>query len=116
MKWVRASARKSCGRQGSGVAADQTNAMLATSEEVISPAEPLRFRFRPQAAQTAFLFSNGSLLTTTGNLPQIAARCHDRVNRVDRWDTLGIVTFGTAQLDEPLSVAAAHHTGNADFT
>ena len=29
MKWVRASARKSCGRQDGGVAADQTNAMLA---------------------------------------------------------------------------------------
>ena len=43
MKWVRASARKSCGRQDSGVAADQTNAMLATSKEVIFPsAEILR--------------------------------------------------------------------------
>ena len=29
MQWVRASARRSCERQGSGVAADQTNAMLA---------------------------------------------------------------------------------------
>ena len=28
IQWVRASARKTCGRQG-GVAADQTNAMLA---------------------------------------------------------------------------------------
>ena len=25
------------------------------------------------------------------------------------------LTFGTAQLNEPLSVAAAHHGGNADF-
>ena len=31
------------------------------------------------------------------------------------WVPLCIVTFGTAQLDEPLSVAAAHHGGNADF-
>ena len=45
----------------------------------------------------------------------MAARRPGRVNRVDCRDTLGIVTFGTAQLNEPLSVAAAHHNGNADF-
>ena len=38
-----------------------------------------------------------------------------RVDRVNSLGTLCIVTFGTAQLDEPLSVAAAHHGGNADF-
>lgn len=50
-----------------------------------------------------------------GNLPQIAAQRPNRVNRGDYRYTLGIVTFGTAQLDEPLPVAAAHHTGNSDF-
>ena len=50
-----------------------------------------------------------------GNLPQIAAQRPGRVNRVDRRDTLGIVTSGTAQPDKPLSVAAAHHGENADF-
>ena len=38
-----------------------------------------------------------------------------RVDRVNSLGTLCIVTFGTAQFDEPLSVAAAHHGGNADF-
>ena len=38
-----------------------------------------------------------------------------RVDRVNSLGTLCIVTFGTAQLDEPLAVAAAHHGGNADF-
>ena len=40
------------------------------------------------------------------------------IGRVDRVNSLGIlciVTFGTAQLDEPLSVAAAYHGGNTDF-
>ena len=113
MKWVRASARKSCGRRGSGVAADQTNAMLATSKEVIFPsATPLR----KKQATNGLSYCRGCLLATLGNLSQIAARCHNRVNRVDCWDILGIVTFGTAQFDEPLAVAPAHHTGNANFT
>ena len=102
-------------RQGSGIAADQTNAMLATSKEVMSPAEPLRFALGPQVVPNGVSFPNGSLLATLGNLPQIAARCHDRVNRVDLRDTLDIDTIGTAQLDKPLSVAAAHHAGNAVF-
>ena len=38
-----------------------------------------------------------------------------RVDRVNSLGTLCIVTFGTAQFDKPLSVAAAHHGGNADF-
>ena len=38
-----------------------------------------------------------------------------RVDRVNRLGILCIVTFGTAQLNEPLAVAAAHHGGNADF-
>lgn len=57
----------------------------------------------------------GSLLAAPGNRPQIAAQRPGRVNRVDRRDTLDIVTFGTVQLNEPPSVAAAHHSGNADF-
>ena len=43
------------------------------------------------------------------------ARDIGRVDRVNSLGTLCIVTFGTAQLDEPLSVAAAHHGGNTDF-
>ena len=38
-----------------------------------------------------------------------------RVDRVNRLGILRIVTFGTAQLNEPLAVAAAHHGGNTDF-
>ena len=43
------------------------------------------------------------------------ARDIGRVDRVNSLGILRIVTFGTAQLDEPLSVAAAHHGGNTDF-
>ena len=43
------------------------------------------------------------------------ARDIDRVDRVNSLDTLCIVTFGTAQLNETLAVAAAHHGGNTDF-
>ena len=43
------------------------------------------------------------------------ARDIGRVDRVNSLGTLCIVTFGTAQFDKSLSVAAAHHGGNADF-
>ena len=43
------------------------------------------------------------------------ARDIGRVDRVNSLGTLCIVTFGTAQFDKPLSVAAAHHGGNANF-
>ena len=43
------------------------------------------------------------------------ARDIGRVDRVNSLGILRIVTFGTAQLDKPLSVAAAHHGGNTDF-
>ena len=43
------------------------------------------------------------------------ARDIGRVDRVNSLGTLCIVTFGTVQFDEPPSVAAAHHGGNADF-
>ena len=43
------------------------------------------------------------------------ARDIGRVDRVNSLGILRIVTFGTAQLNEPLSVAAAHHGRNADF-
>ena len=43
------------------------------------------------------------------------ARDIGRVDRVNSLGTLCIVTFGTAQFNEPLAVAAAHHGGNADF-
>lgn len=55
---------------------------------------------------------NGSQGETRG---VFTARDTDRVDRVNSLGTLCIVTFGTAQLDEPLSVAAAHHGGNTDF-
>ena len=45
----------------------------------------------------------------------LTARDIGRVDRVNSLGTLSIVTFGTAQLDEPLAVAAAHHGGNTDF-
>ena len=43
------------------------------------------------------------------------ARDIGRVDRVNSLGTLCIVTFGTAQFNEPLAVAAAHHGGNANF-
>ena len=103
-------------KSGSGVAADQTNAMLATSKEVISLHRTPALRFRPQMATNGVSLSlRVFLLAMPGNLPQIAAQRPNRVNRGDHRYTLGIVTFGTAQLDEPLPVAAAHHTENSDF-
>ena len=107
------SAPQTGGRQDSGVAADQTNAMLATSKEVIFS---LCRSFPQKRATNGLSYCRGCLLTTLRILPQTAAQRPDRVNRVDRRGTVGIVTFGTAQLDEPLAVAAVHHTGNADFT
>ena len=55
---------------------------------------------------------SGSQGETRGGFP---ARDIGRVDRVNSLGTLCIVTFGTAQLDEPLAVAAAHHGENADF-
>ena len=43
------------------------------------------------------------------------ARDIGRVDRVNSLGTMCIVTFGTAQFDKPLSVAAAHHGGNANL-
>ena len=102
-------------KAGGGCAGDQTNAMLATSKEVFSPCRTPARPFGHKRPNTAFLLPCGSLLAVPGNRPQIAAQRSGRVNRVDRRDTLGIVTFGTAQFNEPLSVTAAHQSGNADF-
>lgn len=55
------------------------------------------------------------LLATLRTCPQTAASGPNRVNRVDCCGALAIVTFGTTQLDQPLAVAAAYHTGNPDF-
>ena len=55
---------------------------------------------------------SGSHAETRGGFP---ARDIGRVDRVNSLGTRCIVTFGTAQFDKPLSVAAAHHGGNADF-
>jgi len=54
----------------------------------------------------------GSHAETRGGFP---ARDIGRVDRVNSLGTQCIVTFGTAQFDEPLAVAAAHHGGNTDF-
>ena len=55
---------------------------------------------------------SGSHAETRGGFP---ARDIGRGDRVNSLGTLCIVTFGTAQLNEPLAVAAAHHGGNTDF-
>ena len=55
---------------------------------------------------------SGSHAETRGGFP---ARDIGRVDRVNSSGTLCIVTFGTAQLNEPLAVAAAHHGRDADF-
>ena len=55
---------------------------------------------------------SGSHAETRGGFP---ARDIGRVDRVNSLGTLCIVTFGTAQFDKPLSVAAAHHGGNANL-
>ena len=55
---------------------------------------------------------SGSHAETRGGFP---ARDIGRVDRVNSLGTQCIVTFGTAQFDEPLAVAAAHHGGNTDF-
>ena len=102
-------------KAGGGCADDQTNAMLATSKEVILPRQTPVLLLCHKRPNTAFLLSCGSLLAAPVNRPQIAAQRPGRVNRVDRPDTLGIVTFGTLQLNEPPSIAAANHSGNADF-
>ena len=55
---------------------------------------------------------SGSHGETRGGFP---ARDIGRVDRVNSLGTLCIVTFDTAQLNEPLAVAAAHHGGNSGF-
>ena len=55
---------------------------------------------------------SGSHAETRGGFP---ARDIGRVDRVNSLGTQCIVTFGTAQLDKPLAVAASHHGGNAAF-
>ena len=55
---------------------------------------------------------SGSHAETRGGFP---ARDIGRVDRVNALGILCIVTFGTAQLNESLAVAAAHHGGNAGF-
>lgn len=52
---------------------------------------------------------------TGRNRGVFTARDIGRVDRVNSLDTLCIVTFGTAQLNEPLAVAAAHHGRDANF-
>ena len=100
-------------KSDSGVAADQTNAMLATSKEVIFSL----CRNPPQKRATNELsYCCGRLLHLAGKAPQIASCGLSRVASAAFSGTGNIDTIGTVQLDEPLSVAAAHHTGNADFS
>ena len=100
---------------GRRLAGDQTNAMLATSKEVISRPRKATASSGHKRPQTALVLRCGILPATLGNLPHIASCGLDRVNRVERRDTPVIVTCGTAQLDQPLSVAPAHHTEDTDF-
>ena len=100
---------------GRRLAGDQTNAMVATSKEVIPrPRKDTAFSGHKRP-QTALALRCGILPAMLGNLPHIASFGLDRVNRVERWGTLVTVTFGTAQLDQPLSVAPPHHAEDTDF-
>ena len=80
-----------------------------------SRAEHPHSSFGHKRPNTAFLLPCGSLLAAPGNRPQIAAQRPDRVDRDDFSGTLQIDTIGTAQLNEPLSVAAAHRSGMPIF-
>lgn len=96
-----------------GFADDQTNAMLATSKEVILPRRTPALLLRPQTAQHGVSFALREFLAASGNCPQIAAQRLDRVDRDDFSGTLQIDTIGTAQLNYSFSIAAANRRLNA---
>jgi len=103
-------------KAGGGCAGDQTNAMLATSKEVILPRRTPALLLRPQAAQHGVSFALRELLAAPGNCPQIAAQRLDRVDRDDFSGTLQIDTIGTTQLNYSFSIAAANRCLNAVFS
>ena len=82
--------------------------MLPRNSPCVGRISPRRVQRHPSPNRA----HSGSQGETRGGFP---ARDIGRVDRVNSLGTLCIVTFGTAQLDESLSVAAAHHGGNADF-
>ena len=81
----------------------------------------LKLRLRcvcPKAAQIRRVLRCGCLLDLAGKGAHNASQRQTRGNRVDRndfSDTGKIDTFGTLQLDEPLSVAAVNTRRNTDF-
>ena len=97
-------------KAGSGIAADQTNAMLATSKggdfsSAVSSRSFLRMG-RKVAAHSAVV----CLLVLTVKAAQIASY---GLTRVDRVSPRGVDTFGTVQLDDTLSVTSAENDCNA---
>ena len=82
--------------------------MLPRNSPCVGRISPRRVQRHPSPNRA----HSGSQGETRGGFP---ARDIGRVDRVNSLGTLCIVTFGTAQLNEPLSVAAAHHGRNADF-
>ena len=103
-------------KAGGGCAGDQTNAMLATSKEVILPRRTPALLLRPQAAQHGVSFALRELLAAPRNRPQIAAQRLDRVDRDDFSGTLQIDTIGTIQLNHSFSIAAANRCLNPVFS
>ena len=82
--------------------------MLPRNSPCVGRISPRRVQRHPSPNRA----HSGSQGETRGGFP---ARDIGRVDRVNSLGTLCIVTFGTAQLNEPLAVAAAHHGENADF-
>ena len=82
--------------------------MLPRNSPCVGRISPRRVQRHPSPNRA----HSGSQGETRGGFP---ARDIGRVDRVNSLGTLCIVTFGTAQLNEPLAVAAAHHGGNIDF-
>ena len=85
-----------------------------------------RFYAAPEFAMCGLnLPSSGTHATPSPNRAHSGSHAETRgiftaqdIGRVDRVNSLGIlriVPFGTAQLNEPLAVAAAHHGRDADF-
>ena len=72
----------------------------------------------PTAAQIRRVLRRGCFLVLAGKGAHNASQRQTRGNRVDRndfSDTGEIDTFGTLQLDEPLSIATVNTSCNTDF-
>jgi len=100
-------------KAGSGIAADQTNAMLATSKggdfSFCRKLPP----FSPNGRKVAAHSAAGCLLVLALKAAQIAS-CG--LTRVDRVNPRRVDTFGTVQLDDALSVASAENDCNASLS